>query len=289
MRTVPVLLLLLFMCCSCAVAEAPTENAEGTLTRSPDTRDLRPRAGIDAEQSESPPAWTFPLSEEIIMDEADYLVLANVDSKLASDYAPKDLINIKVRKSVSETMKMRKAASDALDMMFKDALDEDNVKLYAHSCYRSYDTQKIMYANRLARVGYDDKLVQQAGASDHQTGLGIDVIGASWLGKERLNDGIADTKEGKWVLEHCAEYGFIIRYPKDMEHITGIKYEPWHLRYVGVEAAAYITDNGLTLEEFSIIRENLLNGTYVENESETTVIQIDPSVVLDDDGFEDLG
>jgi D-alanyl-D-alanine carboxypeptidase len=204
---------------------------------------------------------------------------------------PSDLVNIKVRKSKDETMKMRKAVSDALDLMFADALANDNVKLYAHSCYRSYATQKSMYDTRLKRIGYDDKVVQQAGSSDHQTGLGIDVIGTSWLGKERLTAALADTKEGMWMAQHCAEYGFIIRYPKGREDITGIIYEPWHLRYVGVEAAIYMTDNDLTLEEFTIVRENALNGSGysdVEPDNQTFFIT-DPAITIDSDGFEDLG
>jgi D-alanyl-D-alanine carboxypeptidase len=65
-----------------------------------------------------------------------------------------------------------------------------------------------------------------------------------------LNEAQADTPELQWLLKHCAEYGFILRYPKDKTEITGIIYEPWHFRYVGVEAATKITESGLCLEEY---------------------------------------
>jgi D-alanyl-D-alanine carboxypeptidase len=105
-----------------------------------------------------------------------------------------------------------------------------------------------MFANRLNRIGYDDKMVQQAGASDHQTGMGIDVINKSMIGQS-FGPKFAGTKEGRWLAEHCAEYGFVIRYPLGKEDVTGINFEPWHLRFVGLEAARYMTGTGITLEE----------------------------------------
>ena len=108
-----------------------------------------------------------------------------------------------------------------------------------------------MYQNRLDRYGYDDGLVAYPGSSDHQTGLGVDVLNYEWTLKDGMNEKFAQTREAQWMAEHCHEYGFIIRYMEDKEDITGIKYEPWHLRYVGVEAATYIMENHLSLEEFT--------------------------------------
>lgn len=88
------------------------------------------------------------------------------------------------------------------------------------------------------------------GSSDHQTGLGIDVINKAGIGK-KFTSAFADTKEGKWIAENCWNYGFIIRYQKDKEDITEIIYEPWHLRYVGVQIAQYMHENNLCLEEFT--------------------------------------
>lgn len=193
-------------------------------------------------------AQTFAIASSIMEDSEGYLVLANKDNLLPSSFKPKNLMNIKVRKTSSTAIQTRSVVSHALDDMFA-AAEADGVKLYAHSGYRSYHTQAVMYDNRLARLGKDDGAVQKPGASDHQTGLGIDVISYAWIDK-RLNEGFYETKEGKWLDENCAAFGFIIRYPRDKESITGIIYEPWHLRYVGREVAEYIMANGLTLEEF---------------------------------------
>ena len=109
-----------------------------------------------------------------------------------------------------------------------------------------------MYANRLKRMnGVDDGIVQYPGASEHQSGLAIDVINKAGIGKNFTNDAFAPSKEGKWLAENCWDYGFVIRYPEDKVEITGIKYESWHLRYVGVQVAQYMRDHNLCLEEFT--------------------------------------
>ena len=125
-----------------------------------------------------------------------------------------------------------------------------DITLYLKSAYRSYQTQATMYYNRLeSNNGKDDGWVTPAGASDHQTGLGCDVVPRGWRDRA-MNEDMAEEVECQWMAEHCAEFGFILRYPADKEDITEINYEPWHLRYVGKEVAAYIMDNGLCLEEF---------------------------------------
>ena len=85
------------------------------------------------------------------------------------------------------------------------------------------------------------------GYSEHSTGLAFDIVALSY---QMLNEKQEKTEENKWLQEHCAEYGFILRYPKGKEEITGISYESWHFRYVGTEISKYIMENGLTLEEF---------------------------------------
>ncbi|MOA44670.1 D-alanyl-D-alanine carboxypeptidase [compost metagenome] len=86
------------------------------------------------------------------------------------------------------------------------------------------------------------------GHSEHETGLSIDVSGSD--GKCAIEDCFGNTAEAKWLGEHATEYGFIIRYPEGKESITGYKYEPWHLRYVGVEISSFIAENNITLEEY---------------------------------------
>ena len=145
---------------------------------------------------------------------------------------------------------MREVAANALSDMFA-AAKEDGIILYAHSGYRSYRTQKTMYSNRLKKNnGKDDGVVAYPGSSDHQTGLGIDIINKAGIGK-KFTTAFAETKEGKWVAENCWNYGFVIRYQKNKEDITQIMFEPWHLRYVGVQVAQYMHENDLSLEEFT--------------------------------------
>lgn len=206
-----------------------------------------PQAGAYAQETQV--EWTYPVSMSAL-SQAEYVRLVNKDNLLPSDYVPEDLVKIKAKKTSSSAIYMRQVASDALDAMFAAALN-DGVTLYAHSGYRSYQTQKTMYSNRLKdNNGKDDGVVAYPGASDHQTGLGIDVISKEWIGK-KFNEGFSQTPEAQWMDAHCAEYGFIVRYPMDKGDITGIIFEPWHLRYVGQEVARYIMDHHLVLEEFT--------------------------------------
>ena len=91
------------------------------------------------------------------------------------------------------------------------------------------------------------------GTSEHETGLAADIVTPSY---QRLDAGYAGTKAAKWLLENAASYGFVLRYPEDKTEITGIDYEPWHYRYVGVEAAKEIMAQGLCLEEYAALREH---------------------------------
>ena len=112
------------------------------------------------------------------------------------------------------------------------------------SGYRSYDSQSIIYNRYIARWGqeYTDTVSARPGHSEHQTGLAFDV--------GELSSNYGNTAEGKWLVKNCYKYGFILRYLKGKENITGYAYEPWHIRYVGIEAATYIMQNNLTLEEY---------------------------------------
>ena len=197
--------------------------------------------------------WDYALSPLVTANREDYLVLANKENLLSPDYEPADLTKLKVRRAVDDPQ-LRKAAADALEDMFADA-EKDGIILYVKSAYRNYRTQNTMYYNRLSNLGRDDGMVQAPGASDHQTGLGVDVLNYEWTKKDGMNSKFASEREAVWMAEHCWEYGFVIRYQSDKEDITGIKYEPWHLRYVGCDAAAYMHARNYSLEEFS--RERL--------------------------------
>ena len=224
----------------------------------------------DAETAEEPaeekPAgavWDFPVALEDMKPE--FLVLANKHYLLDKDYFVKPLVKVKklklgkdgsvktagVRWAVGSQMKLQEDCWKALVEM-SDAAREDGYNLYLKSAYRSYSTQNTMYKNRLKKNhGKDDGWVSMAGASDHQTGLGCDVIPRSWIKASGMNSKMAKEPECQWMAEHCQEFGFIVRYPEDKEEVTEIHYEPWHMRYVGIPAATYIMENNLCLEEFT--------------------------------------
>ena len=193
--------------------------------------------------------WAYPIPYDLLMA-SDYIVLTNKENLLSEDYIPPDLVKLTCKKISSDPIQMREVAANALSDMFA-AAKEDGIVLYAHSGYRSYRTQKTMYSNRLKKNnGKDDGVVAYPGSSDHQTGLGIDIINKAGIGK-KFTTAFAETKEGKWVAENCWNYGFVIRYQKNKEDITQIMFEPWHLRYVGVQVAQYMHENDLSLEEFT--------------------------------------
>ncbi len=134
----------------------------------------------------------------------------------------------------------------------------DGVNLIVCSPYRSIDRQTMLFSNKITRymgggMSYMDayNLASQAvtvpGSSEHQIGLAVDIITD---GYSTLDEGFSETAAGKWLAANSYKYGFILRYPKGKEEITSIEFEPWHFRYVGVDAATVITDNNLCLEEF---------------------------------------
>lgn len=136
--------------------------------------------------------------------------------------------------------------------------NEAGCGLFVCSAYRSYERQVELYEADVAKYqswGYSyeaacaltEQTLTVPGTSEHQAGLAVDIV--TW-DHQVLNEAYADTKAGQWLAEHAHEYGFILRYPKDKEDITGIHYEPWHFRYVGKEAAAIIYERGCCLEEY---------------------------------------
>ena len=120
----------------------------------------------------------------------------------------------------------------------------EGLSLYVISGYRSYAVQEAVYARWCSIDGKQtaDTYSARPGHSDHQTGFTFDLNSTA--------QSFANTAEGKWLAEHCAEYGFIIRYPKGKEQYTGYIYEPWHVRYIGEEKAKLITESGLSVEEY---------------------------------------
>ncbi len=135
------------------------------------------------------------------------------------------------------------AAQSAFNTM-QSAAAREGINLYIVSGFRSYSTQRDIYNNYVARDGKAaaDRYSARPGHSEHQTGLAFDV--------NSLSQSFENTPEGKWLAANCHKYGFIIRFPKGKESITGYMYEPWHIRYLGTSTATSVYNSGLTLEEY---------------------------------------
>lgn len=175
------------------------------------------------------------------------LILVNKENPLDSSYKPSNLVkpNIPFVDSANDDEKFMKSESaKAIEELFNSA-EQEGIKLLGMSAYRSYDSQKDIYYNRIRHVGKieADRYVAKPGKSEHQTGLAIDVTNKGrWF--------VKSTEEAQWLSENAHNYGFIIRYPENKEDITGVAYEPWHIRYVGKETAKKIYENKITFEEF---------------------------------------
>ncbi|APQ78080.1 M15 family metallopeptidase [Clostridium botulinum] len=179
------------------------------------------------------------------------LLLVNRDNKLDEHYLPNDLTVPNIRflgNSNLEVRRLRRVASGALENLFQEAKNE-NIILLGVSGYRNYHYQVNVYNNSVYRNGqqHADKYVAQPGTSEHQTGLAMDIVSTEYT---NLDENFVNTRAYKWLKENCYKYGFIIRYPKEKEDITGYNFEPWHIRYVGIEAATEIMNKGITLEEY---------------------------------------
>ncbi|WP_025693272.1 M15 family metallopeptidase [Paenibacillus zanthoxyli] len=179
-------------------------------------------------------------------------VMVNKQYGLPDNYKPADLVYPDVPfifKEKIEKRMMRQEAAHALEEMFAGA-KRDGVYLAGVSAYRSEKTQQGLFNAYAERDGEDKALTYSAvpGHSEHQTGLAIDLSGKD--GTCAAESCFAGTKEADWLARHAPEYGFIIRYPEGKEAVTGYMYEPWHVRYVGKEAARSIAERGITLEEY---------------------------------------
>ncbi|WP_264738277.1 D-alanyl-D-alanine carboxypeptidase family protein [Cytobacillus firmus] len=195
----------------------------------------------------------------IIQNPDNVMVLVNKQFSLPDGYEPSKLMIPDVAFSYGkldlEKSYMRQDAAQALEKLFTGALNE-GVELFAVSGYRSFTRQSQVFEAEVNRVG-KEKAVQAVaipGSSEHQTGLTMDISSRS--ANLELSEEFGETNEGKWLAENAHRYGFILRYPKGKEAITGYKFEPWHFRYVGTEAAKVIFEKKWTLEEyFDIVKK----------------------------------
>ena len=181
----------------------------------------------------------------------DLLILVNKEHKLPQDYEVElmtmyDKVNRAAKEAYGPLNDML-AAGRAQGLAFEICSSYRDVKVQERLFQEDVDAlmqQGYTYEEAYAEV---ERETMPPGHSEHSTGLAFDIVS---LGYQMLDAGQENTPETQWLHEHCAEYGFILRYPKGKEDITDIDYESWHYRYVGVEAATYIMEQGITLEEY---------------------------------------
>jgi len=139
-----------------------------------------------------------------------------------------------------------------------DAARAEGLEPLICSSYRAWDRQQELYIRKVrtyvsegqsweSALALAENWVQKPGHSEHQTGLALDIVDMTY---QQLDEAQAETQVQVWLMAHCHEYGFILRYPKGKESLTGVSYEPWHYRYVGKEAAKEIMEKGICLEEY---------------------------------------
>lgn len=186
----------------------------------------------------------------------DYTILINKDNLLDKFYIPSDLVvtdNNENNFHKYEDPTLKPAVSSFVFSYFlemqKEAL-KAGYKIIIDSGYRSYNYQQVIWDVNVKKYGLDAtrKKVAIPGSSEHQSGLAFDI---AYIIDEKYCDEVNENQdETKWLFDNCYRFGFILRYPKGKEDITGYQYEPWHYRFVGLELAKYIYENNLTLEEY---------------------------------------
>lgn len=188
------------------------------------------------------PNFLTPNSTNFLAFKQKNILFVNTNYKLSKTFVPKTLVkveNVDFIKRENQTVMLDKDTLDAYTLLFNDSL-LDNLHLTIFSAYRSYEYQESLYNKE------PNDYVAKPGASEHQTGCAID-IGTSSAG---LTSSFENTIEAAWLANNAYKYGFILRYPKDKENITGYPYESWHYRYVGKEIAEIIHNQKITLEEY---------------------------------------
>lgn len=205
-------------------------------------------------ETSSIPETSSSESEEPSPKDYGTLILVNPWNYIPEDYTLElETVQGKYKMDI-------KAAESARNLVA--AAKEAGFNMQLCSAYRTVEKSAELYqrkVNQYIGYGYSEtdakveaaKWVAPPGTSEHHTGLAMDLVSSDyWNYYSDLEHDYEKFDSFKWMYEHCAEFGFILRYPKDKQDITGITYEPWHYRYVGVEAAKYIMENGLCLEEY---------------------------------------
>lgn len=230
--------------------EQTTQPGPPPVVNEIDSQDITIREESD---SDNPPNQTEePDSIQTIANPEELLTLVNKKNALPRDYEPSSLTIPTIPFYFNEDLPkkyMREDAAKAIERLFSQA-EKENIHLVAASGYRSYERQSTIFQTNLETLGEEQatRVSAYPGQSEHQTGLAMDVTTSKLSFK--LVEEFELTEEGVWLKNNAHRFGFIIRYPKGKETITGYQYEPWHIRYVGEEAAKEIFENNMTLEEY---------------------------------------
>ncbi|GGI44169.1 hypothetical protein GCM10008018_05760 [Paenibacillus marchantiophytorum] len=233
-----------------STASSPSPSATTAASATPKTT---PKATAGAVASPiASPAPSKNGDIQVVAKPESVTVLVNKMNSLPSSYEPTDLVYPDIPFIFAEKIekrKMRSTAAKAIEKLVAGA-EKDGIHLAGVSAYRSYATQKSVFQRYVLKDGEEKAKTYSAvpGTSEHETGLAIDVTGSD--GKCAAEDCFGGTKEANWLEKHAAEYGFIIRYPKGKSAITGYQYEPWHIRYVGVDVSKDIEAKKVTMEEY---------------------------------------
>lgn len=186
--------------------------------------------------------------DPLVIDKFDDYVLVNKHRQLSSDYVPDDLVTIDEEyvKADGDVEIERNVAKAFYDMA--EAASKDGMELMVSSGYRSYEDQEEITNTYLELYGqnYVDNYVAKPGFSEHQTAMSLDIASKSV-------DTFVNSDEYVWMMDNAYKYGFILRYPRSKEDITGYKCEAWHYRYVGKKIAKYIHDNNITYDEYYVM------------------------------------
>lgn len=172
-------------------------------------------------------------------------MIVNKYNYLTEEFEAKEIVDVKNWYCYGENKANKEAYEHFIDMF--NAAKDQNLKIIISSGYRAYQDQKETYDDYVDRYGAKkaDSLAARPGYSEHETGLALDITTGG-----ATKDTFDSTDEFKWLQENSYKYGFILRYPKGKEKITGFDYEPWHYRYVGIELAEKVYKSGLTYDEY---------------------------------------
>jgi D-alanyl-D-alanine carboxypeptidase len=209
-------------------------------------------AAAGSKQTSTTTPAAFDKSRYSIDQASSLWAVVNKGRVLPSTYVPAGLTvpNLPLRTNAQDPeMHVRAETALAMEQMFA-AARSDGLNLMLASGYRSYSEQSILYARYSAQSGVQqaDTFSARPGHSEHQTGLAADIEPASHHCE--VDQCFADTPEGVWLAANSYKYGFIIRYQKTTQALTGYEYEPWHVRYLGTDLAQQLHSSGQTLEQF---------------------------------------